>query len=358
MRAPSLRPALLQQCGRSIKKLQSSRGAQERFRDVRTIRRSQWRAERKAPRALFGEQSSPAESPGISEDSPARVSEDGQWDIPMTYYELLDLDEDASADEIKTNYRRLQKYCHPDIAGEEGTEVCVILNDAYSILMDTGMRSQYNATLLRARRVRDGKSAQPQASPGAERNYDGSVDVFGYTGQSLSTWMGTKHERYAVFVDETACIGCRNCVHCASGTFKMEEDFGRARVHTQWGNSREDVEIAVDSCPVECIHFVTRDDLPLLEYCMGSARRVGVAVMQAGAAGGDDPFAMARAFREKRLEEWQAWSNRGGDVGEWDALKNGLGALGAEIGRAWRALKPETRRKGWRSWSGASESKY
>ena len=40
---------------------------------------------------------------------------------------LLQLDSDASEQEVKSQYRQLQKWCHPDIAGEAGTEVCIIL---------------------------------------------------------------------------------------------------------------------------------------------------------------------------------------------------------------------------------------
>ena len=59
---------------------------------------------------------------------------------------------------------------------------------------------------------------------------------------------------------------------------------------------------AIDSCPVDCIHWVDRDELPALEYVM--QRRVGrtnVGVMMAGQGGGTaDVFAMATRFLKQR----------------------------------------------------------
>ena len=37
----------------------------------------------------------------------------------------------------------------------------------------------------------------------------------------------------------------------------QEDDYGRARVHTQWGNDEELIEEAVQMCPVDCIAYVS-----------------------------------------------------------------------------------------------------
>ena len=37
--------------------------------------------------------------------------------------------------------------CHPDIAGEEAAEICILLNQAYTTLTDTTERSRYNSEL-------------------------------------------------------------------------------------------------------------------------------------------------------------------------------------------------------------------
>ncbi len=37
----------------------------------------------------------------------------------------------------------------------------------------------------------------------------------------------------------------------------QEDDYGRARVHTQWGDGPEYIEEAISMCPVECISYVS-----------------------------------------------------------------------------------------------------
>ena len=43
--------------------------------------------------------------------------------------------------------------------------------------------------------------------------------------------------------DEGACIGCKQCVWLASGTFRMEPDYGRSRVYAQWANTEAELEV-------------------------------------------------------------------------------------------------------------------
>ena len=68
-----------------------------------------------------------------------------------------------------------------------------------------------------------------------------------------------------VYVDEHACVGCYNCANIAQSTFFMEEEHGRARVFSQWGDDDETIEIAIETCPVDCIHYVPFDELVKLE---------------------------------------------------------------------------------------------
>ena len=68
------------------------------------------------------------------------------------------------------------------------------------------------------------------------------------------------------YVDEDTCIGCCNCAHVARSTFFMEESLaGRARVFNQGGDSDDLIEEAIDTCPVNCIHYVSHEDLVTLE---------------------------------------------------------------------------------------------
>ncbi len=69
----------------------------------------------------------------------------------------------------------------------------------------------------------------------------------------------------AVYVDEVTCIGCKHCAHVARNTFYIEPDNGRSRVIRQDGDSEELIQEAIDTCPVDCIHWVNYKELQRLE---------------------------------------------------------------------------------------------
>ena len=69
----------------------------------------------------------------------------------------------------------------------------------------------------------------------------------------------------AVWVDEAVCIGCRYCAHVAGNTFVVETEWGRSRAIRQDGDSSERIQEAIDTCPVDCIHWVAYEELPALE---------------------------------------------------------------------------------------------
>jgi ferredoxin len=51
----------------------------------------------------------------------------------------------------------------------------------------------------------------------------------------------------------------------AQSTFFMNDEHGRARVFQQWGDDDETIQIAIETCPVDCIHYVPFDELVKLE---------------------------------------------------------------------------------------------
>jgi len=77
--------------------------------------------------------------------------------------------------------------------------------------------------------------------------------------------LGGVLRQQAVWVDEAVCIGCRYCAHVASNTFVVEQDWGRSRVIRQDGDSTERIQEAIDTCPVDCIHWVPYEHLPDLQ---------------------------------------------------------------------------------------------
>ena len=77
--------------------------------------------------------------------------------------------------------------------------------------------------------------------------------------------LGGELREKAIWVDEAACIGCQYCVHVATNTFIVDEDLGRARVIRQNGDDLDVVQEAMDTCPVDCMHWVDFEDLDRLE---------------------------------------------------------------------------------------------
>ena len=94
----------------------------------------------------------------------------------------------------------------------------------------------------------------------AFHEYIESNDISGF-----EAVLGGELREKAVWVDESACIGCQYCVHVATNTFFVDEDYGRARVIRQNGDNLEVVQEAMDTCPVDCMHWVDFEDLDRLD---------------------------------------------------------------------------------------------
>jgi ferredoxin len=80
----------------------------------------------------------------------------------------------------------------------------------------------------------------------------------------LEPLLGGALRQKAVWVDEAVCIGCRYCAHVATNTFVVEQEWGRSRAIRQDGDSTERIQEAIDTCPVDCIHWVDYAQLPEL----------------------------------------------------------------------------------------------
>ncbi len=81
----------------------------------------------------------------------------------------------------------------------------------------------------------------------------------------LEPVLGGALRQKAVWVDEAVCIGCRYCAHVAGNTFLVESIWGRSRAIRQDGDSTDRIQEAIDTCPVDCIHWVAYEQLPALE---------------------------------------------------------------------------------------------
>jgi curved DNA-binding protein CbpA len=65
------------------------------------------------------------------------------------YYELLEITQEASAQEIKKAFREKAKRLHPDIAGEKGAEEMRKLLAAYEVLSNGNRRFEYDRAYKR-----------------------------------------------------------------------------------------------------------------------------------------------------------------------------------------------------------------
>ncbi|KAM3098676.1 ferredoxin [Phormidesmis sp. 146-35] len=81
----------------------------------------------------------------------------------------------------------------------------------------------------------------------------------------LEPELGGAFRQKGVYVDELTCIGCLHCAHVARNTFYIEPDYGRSRAIRQDGDPEELIQEAIDTCPVDCIHWVDFTQLKKLE---------------------------------------------------------------------------------------------
>lgn len=248
---------------------------------------------------------------------------------PGDFFELLGVPLGAEKSDIKAAFRKLQRVVHPDIAGSTANDVAILMNAAYSVLMNDTAHKLYVEDVRRFREDTGGT----------------------FTDRPVSAWSGAPDEQRAVFVDESVCIGCRNCTHAAPDTFAMEDTHGRARVFNQWADDEEYIREAIEMCPVDCIHFVQRKQLALLEFVMKGCPREDIAIMarrrsgnMGSAASSENPFVRAEVFLKHRMEAVI------GEEGEYSMKSTQDEQLAAAIAKAWLQLPQEVREKGWSEW--------
>ncbi|KAL4585303.1 hypothetical protein LXL04_009920 [Taraxacum kok-saghyz] len=186
------------------------------------------------------------------------------------YYAVLGLLPDATPEQIKKAYYNCMKSCHPDLSGNnvDTTNFCIFINEVYEVLSDPAQRMVYD-------------------------------EIHGYALTAINPFYDDASPKDHVFVDEFSCIGCKNCANVCSEVFTIEEDFGRARACNQQG-SLDLIQQAIDSCPVDCIHWTSAAQVSLLEDEMRRVERVNVALMLAGMGSSADVFRMASTRWEKR----------------------------------------------------------
>ena len=99
---------------------------------------------------------------------------------PKGYYRLLEVQADASQDEIKKSYRKLARTYHPDAnqGNPEAEEHFKLVNEAYAVLGDPEKREQYD---------RFGTTGNGTGGYGPFSGQDPFGDIFG---DLFGTFMG------------------------------------------------------------------------------------------------------------------------------------------------------------------------
>ena len=95
-------------------------------------------------------------------------------DKKITYYDILEITEDASTEDIRQAYRKLIKIWHPDLHPDDENAALKTqeINEAYEILSDPAKRAQYDEYLSLTRPVSEnGKRKQSDVSDPLDMEY-------------------------------------------------------------------------------------------------------------------------------------------------------------------------------------------
>jgi len=193
---------------------------------------------------------------GESGASPPKTGEAGAGAGYDDYSESwLDTLASLAAEEIEFNRRENDRADKVFRMQEWGFDDETIKN-AFSVEVDDSRETRDEVDGMREYRTsvydwedewRDAKAVESHAT----------VDKDPESGEAIRQQM--------VYVDEHSCIGCTNCATIADSTFFMEDEHGRARVFAQWGDTEDTIAMAIETCPVDCIHYVPYDELVSLE---------------------------------------------------------------------------------------------
>ena len=131
------------------------------------------------------------------------------------FFELLGVQVGTDPTAIRSSYRERMRVAHPDVAGSEGHEACVVLNEAYATLMDDELREAYQVERVFGAGVR-GMSGLRDAQD-LPSDIGAALRRTPYKGEPLSKVVGRDHfaskietdeqAAKACFVDEITCIG-------------------------------------------------------------------------------------------------------------------------------------------------------
>lgn len=181
--------------------------------------------------------------------------DDDDGDVQDDSEAWLDALAAISAEEIEFNQRENERADKARQMKEWGFDDQTIKN-TFDVEVDDSRETQDEVSGM--------KEYREEIYDAAEEEEDWNL-VESHTRVDKDPETGEAARQQMVYVDEHTCVGCYNCANVAQSTFFMEAEHGRARVFSQWGDDDETIATAIETCPVDCIHYVPYDELVRLE---------------------------------------------------------------------------------------------
>lgn len=142
----------------------------------------------------------------------------------MDYYELLDIDKNASQEEIKKAYRVLAKKWHPDLnqADPSATEMFRKITEAYSVLSNPQLRQDYDSALYSDNRA--GQESDSNSKEEFEKLFQYAVSML-MQGQN-KTQVISELINYGITKENASYIvhTAQSYIKEVSATLEMESD--------------------------------------------------------------------------------------------------------------------------------------
>lgn len=201
-------------------------------------------------------------------------------------YQTLNLDQDASMDQVKVSYRRLALELHPDKNKGDDARFKRV-TEAYHIIKDQkpgakkisgrdhGSGQKRNGSMWGAPPGPRGKGAPPEEDWSRytkefeedasfwkeyERNfwqmYNDNINADGKNGEYEKTEEPPDQPNLDVRVDPTLCIGCCSCEIIAPEVFWINKNTKmnpKSRVHNMRGAGINKIMNAAQTCPTKAI---------------------------------------------------------------------------------------------------------
>ena len=166
------------------------------------------------------------------------------------YYSILGVNKSASAEELKSAYKKLAKKWHPDVnKAPEATEKFKELNEAYSVLSDSNKRAQY-----------DQFGSESFRGGGGFQGFPGGMEGFSFSD----------------FFNQGGASGFPGMEDLLREAFGGNFSGGtRARRRSQPQNLRYDIEISFEEAAFGTTKTISVPHLRVCETCEGSGSQKG-----------------------------------------------------------------------------------